>query len=373
MLAWVTTILLLGSSMAGAQNLDDWLREYGLGAYAPAVEDWDAVYAAAQTEPPLVVYASTSRVHSFIQSFQEQWPGLTADAVQTGGSDMIERLNREWQAGLRNAGVIDLAGPESHAAIPAGSFVAYLPPELVAVYPEQYVDPVLTVAVSLSGWAYNPERSPSAPPFESLWDLTTEEFRGRVVLTDPIASSSAGEQLVGTVARADELAADYERRFGEPLQLQERDAGFEWLRRLLNNDPVVVNDWRPAAEILTNNSELMVAQMNFIRMSSTLDGTYSMEFASGITPVDAVAAPRWQAIGAFNPSPNAAKLFIRTMMTVEAGRPYFSEGFMSPRADWNPEEEWMQLLVELDYWDPDPEFTAQRSHEVIDFWLLHSR
>ena len=373
-LAVVAVLLATSVTVAVAQPLDAWLQDAQLGPYAPAEEDWDAVYAAALEEPPLRVYTSTSRVHAFIAAYEAQWPGLTAEAVETGsGSDAIERLTREWQAGLRNAGVIDLAGPESHAVLPEGSIVAYVPPEMRAVYPDRYLEPVLTVAVSLSGWAYNPDVVSDGPPFRSVWDLTTDDFRGLIVLTDPTISSSAGEQLVGTIARADELEADYVARFGEPLELRERDAGFEWFRRLLENDPIIVDGWRPAAEILTNRTEPIVAAMNFIRMVHVERGVYRMEFATGITPIDAISAPRWQAVGAFTPSPNAAKLFLRTMMTEEGGRPYFGEGFLSPRTDWAPTESWMAQITEINYWDPDPEFTQQHGFEVIDFWLLRAR
>jgi len=55
--------LVVATSVASAQqnrDLDAWLREAGLGPYAPEEEDWDAIYEKAKNEPPLQVYMSTS-------------------------------------------------------------------------------------------------------------------------------------------------------------------------------------------------------------------------------------------------------------------------------------------------------------------------
>jgi iron(III) transport system substrate-binding protein len=42
------------------------------------------------------------------------------------------------------------------------------------------------------------------------------------------------------VRRSDELEAAYVRRFGEPLVMTEPNAGLEWLKRFLQNDPIVM-------------------------------------------------------------------------------------------------------------------------------------
>lgn len=355
---------------AHAQELNAWLKKAELGPYAPTEEDWDAVYERAKAEPPLLVYMSTSRVTLKVDTFREQWPGVEVEGQYIRQADLLPRLEREWSAGVWNVGVLNMSGPETFAYLPLGSYVSYVPPEYRDLYPERYQEPVFISAISLTGWAYNPDVSPDGPPFASLWDLTTEEFRERVILEDPTRSSGTATWLMAIVSKADELQADYEARFGEPLQLRERDAGFEWLRRLLENRPHVFTTWRDGAEILTNSDEPMVADMNFIRMADVHDGTFNMEFVRGVTPASAVANPRWYAIGTHNRSPNAAKLFIRSMMTEEAGSPFFDRGFLSPRADWKPSMPWMQSVTDITFWDADPDFLLREGPDVMDFWLL---
>lgn len=47
--------------------------------------------------------------------------------------------------------------------------------------------------------------------------------------------------------RADELTAEYEALYGEPLELTEVNAGLEWTKRFLQNDPsIMASDTRVA-------------------------------------------------------------------------------------------------------------------------------
>ena len=359
-------------SSAQSTDLDTWLKEAALGPYAPEKEDWDAVYEAAKEEPPLLVYMSTSRIALFVESFRAQFPGVEAEELYIQQVDMLPRLNREWEADVWNVGVINLSDLASPGELPKDSLISYVPPEYRDLYPEKYQEPVFTTAQSLRGFMYNPDFSPEGPPFTSLWDLTTEEFRGKVILTDLLVASGIAQQFITIVQHADEMAADYEARFGKPLELRERDAGFEWVRRLLENEPTIVGDWREQAEAVTNAKELMVSEMNYIRMANVWDGEYNMKFVKGITPVDAVAVPRWFAIGAFNSSPNAAKLFIHCMMTEEAGRPFFDRGFLHTRLGWEPTQEWMKDITEITYWDMEPESYWDYHPEVLDLILQYA-
>jgi len=359
-------------SSTQSNDLDTWLKEAALGQYAPEEEDWDAVYEAAKGEPPLQIYMSTSRVKLFADSFKKQFPGVKVEDLYIRQADMIPRLNREWQAGVWNVGVLNLSDPSSPYQIPKGSYVSYVPPEYRNLYLEKYRKPVFSNAQSLRGFMYNPELSPDGPPFKSIWDLTTEKFRGKVILSDALRASGIVQQFVTIMQHTDELTADYEARFGEPLKLRERDAGFEWLRRLLENKPHIVVSWKDAAEALTKSKEVMVAEMNFIRMANVGDGTYNMKFAMGITPVDAVAVSRWFAIGAFNKSPNASKLFIYAMMSEEAGRPFFDRGFLNTQYGWKPTKEWMKPITKIKYWDMDPDFYLNNKDKILDLWTEYA-
>lgn len=359
------------TAVADEEARDAWLKEAQLGPYLPESEDWDAVAALAAEEPPLLVFMSTSRVERILELFSEKYPEVEVEGLYSRQPELIERVTREFQAGLSDVGIIEFADASTVSLLPEGSLVTYIPQEVAHLYPEDYKEP-FQYASYYYGWGYNPLVSPDGVPFESIWDLTTEEFRGKLILEDPVRSLDTHKYLTNIVARPDEVAADYEATFGEPLEISEADAGFEWLRRLLENEPTVVSAWREAADILHENPEkMMVSGLNFARMSNVQDGTYNMAFATSITPVETIEITRWAAINAFSKSPNAAKLFIRELIDGPVAAPILEHGFSSPKQGWDTSVDWMQPMLSMTSWPIDVDYMIQRGHEVVDFWLLY--
>jgi iron(III) transport system substrate-binding protein len=369
--AWVVAAALMAAPAAAAADLDAWLQEAQLGPYAPAEEDWDAIYEAARAEPPLQVYMTTSRVNQPIPDFLEQYPELEVEGIHIPAAEMMERVRRERQARIYAAGILHTDDPERYLEVFGEELVTYVPPELQELIPAQYRDPLLIYRFLPTGWTYNPDTFPDGPPMESLWDVTTEEFRGRALLADPMRTGSVLTYLVSVVGRAAELEQEYERRFGEPLELSEKDAGYEWLSRLLRNDPVILAGTREVAEAITNSDDLLVGVNNFSRMREVPTGRYNFTFVMGLQPVDMVNLPHPISIMAFNESPNAAKLFMRHLLTLEGGAPWFAEGNPSPRTDWVPPEPWIEPILEHTKWDVDYDFLLAETDDVIDFWTLN--
>ena len=58
------------------QDVDAWLKEVGLGPYAPEVEDWDAIYEKAKQEGRVVIYTSSSRTIQIKDEFEALYPGI---------------------------------------------------------------------------------------------------------------------------------------------------------------------------------------------------------------------------------------------------------------------------------------------------------
>jgi iron(III) transport system substrate-binding protein len=356
-----------------AQDLDAWLQEAQLGPYAPAEEDWDAIYEAAKAEPPLQVYMTTSRVNQPIAPFQELYPGVEVEGLHIPASDMLERVRRERQAGIHELGILHTDDPERYLQEFGDELISYVPPELMELIPEPYREPLLIYRFLPTGWTYKESSFPDAPPMESLWDVTTEPFRGKVLIADPLRTGSVITYLVSVVGHADELEAEYQRHFGQPIELREKDAGWEWLRRLLENEPVILPGTRDVAEAITNSDGLMVGLNNFSRAREVLDGRYDFTFVMGLQPADMVNLPHPLSIMAFTPSPNAAKLFTRYLLTLEGGAPWFAEGNPSPRTDWRPTEAWIEPILLHTKWDVDYDFLLENTDDLIDFWLVHRR
>jgi iron(III) transport system substrate-binding protein len=65
------------------QDVDAWLKEVGLGPYAPEVEDWDAIYEKAKQEGRVVIYTSSSRTIQIKDEFEALYPGIEVEVYHS--------------------------------------------------------------------------------------------------------------------------------------------------------------------------------------------------------------------------------------------------------------------------------------------------
>lgn len=362
--------LLLAASLH-ANEYDQWLVEAQMGSHAPAQEDWDAVLEAALSEPPLQVYMTTSRVNQPISTFNEIYPNLRVEGANIPASEMLERVRRERAGGNYNIGLLHANDPERYLAQFGDALVSYTPPEFKDVLPEQARDPALIYRYLPTGVTYNPETFPDQAPVSNIWDLTTEEFHGRVLIADPLQTGSILSYLVTLVGKDTEMAAAYEDRFGEPLELNGQGAGWEWAQRLLKNKPVIVGGTRDVATAITNSSDLLVGFNNFSRMREVPTGRYNFTFVMNMEPADMVNLPMHLSVMAGNPSPNAAKLFVRHLLSDVGGAPWFEEGNPPARTDWTPDAEWAQPILEHTKLEVDYDQLLSDTDDFIDFWTIN--
>ena len=356
---------------AFAQDFDAWMQEAQMGDYAPATEDWDAIYEAALSEPPLQVYMTSSRVNQPIESFDAIYPDLVIEGVNISASEMQERVRLERAAGNFNIGLLHADAPEGYMSMFGDALVSYVPPDLQDVIPEAARDPVLIYRYLPTGVTYNATVFPDAAPLDNIWDLTTEDFRGRVLIADPLQTGSSLNYLVSLVGEADALSAAYEAEFGAPIELGQENAGWEFISRLLDNDPIIVGGTRDVAEAITNSDELLVGFNNFSRMREVLTGRYDFAFVQGLQPFDMVNLPMHLSVMAGNPSPNAAKLFTRHLLSVEGGAPWFEQGNPPARTDWTPSEDWAQPILSLSKVEVDYDHLLATKDDFVDFWTIN--
>ena len=61
-----------------------------------------------------------------------------------------------------------------------------------------------------------------------IWDLTLPEWQGKVMLRDPALTGDHINFFTELVRRSDVLEQEYERRFGNLLELREENAAYEF-------------------------------------------------------------------------------------------------------------------------------------------------
>ena len=159
-------------------------------------------------------------VKTFEKTIQEQDAGLyNADIITTGGSgNYYFELSKEKQ---------------NSKLCPFDTCRQY--------FERKIRDPLLVRINEAIVFMYNTENH-DAPPIKNLWELTTEKYRGKVVIKNPLASLSNLMGVATIVQHADEMEKAYKKFSGEKLVLSEGvpDAGYEWLYRLIHNDLVIL-------------------------------------------------------------------------------------------------------------------------------------
>lgn len=373
--AFAAVAFLVASTVAGhaqqEQNCveahDDWLRIAEMGPYQPETEDWDAIMAAAQDEPGLTIYSSTSRVLDVVDQMNAEW-GIEMEALNLSTNELIERVRREWDAGLRNVGLVNNGNPGQmyEALVQRCTLVNYVPRELQERIPEAETLPLLRHRYSVGTWYYN---SPDgAVPYDNIWDLTTEEFRNRVVVRDPLESGTMMEVFTAFVMNADALGTLYEENFGAPIELTTPNAGYEFWKRMLDNDMRIVAGSRDVAQTVTEADGVMVGLSTQSAYRNVIEGIYDFDLDTQVAPT--VLTMRLMGVGMETDSPNQAKLMVRHLMSQDGGSPWWGADFpVDPAIEPTGEMADLTLDSFATLWEPKVEDQIAVRDEFIDFYL----
>lgn len=361
--------------------LDRWLRDSRLGPYTEPRFDEAALYRQARQEGSVTVYSYSSRIAVVARTFEQRYPGIKVNWFDIDGAEILTKVLAEQRARNYLADVIFLIGmPELvHLLAPRGMVVNYVPPDLVTKIPRRYREPFLSHQLNFRVLYYNPERS-ATPPVDNLWDLTQPEWRGRVLFPDPLKLPEFLAYLVMVTVRHEEMARAYRAKYG-PLTLGPgvENAGYEWIRRLLQNGVVVVPSADAVVEAVGRAGQARppvgISAWSLMRLKER-NPALQVDVALSVEPVAAVSDRAVIAIPAFAPHPAAAKLFIRWLMGDEKGgggfTPYHIVGHLPARADVPPPRG-MPLPHQLRFWDPDHSAIWTHSANVRDFWIRHLR
>lgn len=351
---------------------------------AVAQQDWDAIEAAAREEGQVVIYSVSSRMENILEPFMEKY-GIEIIWYDIESSDQLEKFGREYDAGVYEVDVLyGNHSPEmENEFLPAGKVEAFVPSTVTHLLDPNEMNPFLVQRWSGRVLLYNVAQNPDGPPLDSLWDLTTEEWRGRVLTPDPI-DGVQGHVYQTIIQHADEMAAAYEREFGEPIVLSPgvADAGHEWFLRFIQNDPVIIGSTSSIAKGITDITQTGLAPVGFTTFSRlrkygvdpTGESQYAGAAAFDLDPVFGVAYPTILALSSQAPNPNAGKLLIRYL--VETGYwPWNEIGDYASREDL----EALQVSLfgippfdEVKLWVTDSNYVYNTLYQYSEFYLINA-
>ncbi|MDQ0207390.1 ABC transporter substrate-binding protein [Alkalicoccobacillus murimartini] len=362
------------SNNASAEEATTWLEQANLEAN----ESPEELYELAKEEGKVVVYSQSSRIKDVKASFEKEYPGIQVDAFDLGTIEIVEKVAREQEAGLNTADVVfvkDGGGVVSGELLSEGMLHKYAPDDLVASLDDSFLDePGLPFYFSTRAIFVNNEVYDDST-ITNWWDLTDEEWKSKIVMDDPLLSSDTLDLFTTIVQNADDMEEAYKQKFGEEIELDGTDnAGYEFIKQLLANDPVFVSSGDDVVEAVgTPGQEKPPVGITTSSKSRHIEEQgYMAEFLYDVEPKMSVAGTSYLYMANNAEHTAAAKLLIRWMAGEADGqgegfRPYNVPGSWSTRTDVSVDGQ--RSSDELTLWPYDGEFLYDNSNDVRNFIL----
>lgn len=368
-----------------------WLEAAQLGYFAPESQDWDQIEAAAREEGQVVIYSVSSRIFQLQEEFEEKY-GVEIVGYDLPSDVQLEKLRREHKAGIYEADVLF----NSEAPIILNEFLPqnllwnFVPESVIPYLEPDELEPLLVQRWSSRVVIYNTFIYPDAPPIDNLWDLTTEEWTGKVLMPDPLEDSLQANVVQTILAHPEEMAAAYEAEFGEPLteysedllevfeedfasSLGEPNASMEWLYRLLQNEPVYLGSTTKIGNNIgdVQQEDPPVGFTTFSKIRKVEEGVYEWGPAYDLNPVFGVSYPTVLVIADQAPHPNAAKLLIRYMVE-EGYYPWNEPGDYASNAEVAAQQSaefGIPAFEDLNMWAIDPSTVYDTKYIFLNLYL----
>ena len=376
-------------------EMEEWLKEAKLGPHEESPQDWEEIERLAKEEGEVVVYSASSRVADYGAAFEKKYPEIEVTGYDLGSVKTVEKTIREQEAGLYNADIITTGGSGEviYNLLKKNRIVNFVPDTVADEIPQELKDPLLVRIDEAIVFLYSTEAYGNSAPFENLWELTTDKWKGKVLVKNPQVSLSNLMGVSILVQHAEELAAAYEDFAGKEIELHEGvpDAGYEFLYRLIHNDLIITKSGSKVAEASgktgQDNPPIGMTSYTYVRYNESKD--FVNKPAQGINPVDKLVYPTYTGIARQAPNPNAAKLMTafllgdpainedttlekpygegRSLELLQGLAPYYEPGSKPPREDI-PLPEGGEMWYDLTGWRVDPEFMWNEGPRVLDFW-----
>jgi iron(III) transport system substrate-binding protein len=341
----------------------------------------EALIEAAKKEPGITVVDATGKIVAMADAFTEKY-GVKATGVKMNGQNQEQVILREAAAGNVRTDVFNMSNLPSVTSeiIVQGAGLSWLPPDLKDQIPAEYQNPAIT-SLNPWVWAYNSDVHGDKCPIDNIWALTTEEWKGRVAIPDPLLRNETMFWF-NQIAEHDDaaMAKAYEDYFGEPLKSDEKSATAEWVKRFAKNKPSVTRSDTDVGPIVGAKGQEKPF-MGFLSTSIFRDAKkndYTMGICAGMQPWAGQLTPRVAVIASGTQSPNAAKLFVHYMMTEEGMAPQLADGKISSNKNAKiPEGEVSGIVNVMEQMHVPHSDTAQSDYSKLqdwqDFWTIHSR
>ena len=286
-----------------------------------------------------------------------------------GSAKALDKVIREQEAGVYNCDVLFTTSAELiFRALLEGLVYSFVPDTVGPYIRDEKKYPLLLQRTSGGTCFYNTEQFSDGPqfhdgtPVDNIWDFTRPEWRGSVLLKNPLSSESTFNYFSTVVEHPEEMEEAYEKKCGElVLSPGIQDAGYEFLYRFMQNGPVFLGSSDDVVEgvgtpVSKGNA---VPKITMFGSGSKIRYNDTKGYVLGVIdldPVDVILNPTYLMIPRLAPHPNVAKLLIAWLMgsaepiergITELGYPYWegeSGRMLQGRAPWFTASFWAPMF-----------------------------
>jgi iron(III) transport system substrate-binding protein len=370
-----TIILLITScgkeNILAVNKMDTWLNNSNLSA----IETPDELYQKALQEDTLVVYSDSTRVMDVKKSFEKKYPGLTVYVHDMRASDLMNMLKKNYESNKFDCDVVlcsDNTGIISNELVPQGIVYKYVPYDFVDKITPSNNQDVLNLMGEIQLLFYNNEVY-DHPPLHNWWELTEENFRGKVIMPNPLKSIS-NMGLISMIIKNEKMMEDsYYNLYGKKLPLKSSEnAGEIFIQKLIENDLVLVNSGDEVIELVGTPNQTsppigftVSSKIRKKDIGYCIEPVFDMEYFCGTYSPNSIML----AGGCMNI--NSSKLFIRWILGESDGqgegyKPYLTDGTWSVRTDVKSQS--ALELEDIKTLNLDLNYIHMKSDYIIKFW-----
>lgn len=340
------------------------------------------LYELAKAEGTVTLYSISSRCTKVAEAFMTKYPGVECVPFDISTNELLEKVTREYDAGQHIADVVhikDQDGTMYNEYVLPKVFYNYMPSDIAAHVNPDYRKTQVPLYIELTQLFYNEEANPNGAPVSNLWEITQPEWKGRVMMQNPLDNIAWGSWITGFCVgdTPAQLEAAYKDLTGEALVLSDgcENAGYEFLKRLHANSPIFTSSSDEIAESVgtrgQTNPPIGFCASSKIRKNKDNDWCLA---PINLVPTTGIPAINTLYIVEGCEHPSAAKLLVRFMMGGMDGdtsgyKPFNTLGGWPVRDDLEPAEG-STPFNELHVSDFDPSEIYVNINTVRDFWQL---
>ena len=278
-----------------------------LAGVATAQETTQAMVAAAVKEGKVVWYTSVDVkvAEAIAKAFRAAYPGIEVDVERSGSERVLQRINQEYQSGIKNVDVVN-SSDASHFIFWKQQkwLAAHVPPD-VKRFPPQYKDPdgyYATWRATLSVMGYNTNLVDAKDAPTGYMDLLDPKWKGKLVKSHP---GYSGTSLTGTYAITKLL-------------------GWEYLEKLSKQQVQQLQSTTATPKSIASGERAVMIDGNEYNMFIEIDAKSPVKIIYPKEGTPFVTSPT--AIFAEAPHPNAARLFQNFLYTAKTQQLAVDEG-----------------------------------------------